>query len=338
MEKEKKIQIEISTNTILKLALAILIFWFLFIIHQIVVLFLLVLIIVAALTPLVDRMTKYMPRALAVTLLALGFLAVLIVFGFLIVPPLSAEIKQLAINLPIIISKFGPIYHNFQLSIGNYQESILNISSQVGQLTSGIYSTTIGFISGIVGLVTMLVLTFYMLIDKETINTYFYGCFSKDKQEKVAKVVTKISEKMSQWLGGHLFLMLVVGILYGLALAILGVPYSLVLAIWGGLVEIIPYLGPWLAIVPAVLIAFTISPITALFVFIAYIIIQQLESHFLTPKIIGQAVGLSPVIIILALLIGAKLMGLLGVIIAVPVAAIISVLVLDWSEIKKLWK
>jgi predicted PurR-regulated permease PerM len=335
---ENRTKIDISTSTIIKVAVIILGIWFLFVIREIVILFFLALILVAALSPLVDKIAKFIPRTLAVATLVLVMLAIFVGIGFLIVPPLVAEIKLLAINLPIITSKLGPIYHNLQISLGNYQDTLLNLSSQIGKLTSGIFATTLGFISGIVAFVTILILTFYMLVGKESIGTYVSNFIAEEKRDRVAAISGKISGKMSQWLGGHLFLMLVVGCLDGVALFALGVPYALVLAIWGGLTEMIPYLGPWLGAIPAVLIAFTVSPLAALLVLIAYIIIQQLEATFLAPKIIGKAVGLSPVIVIISLLAGAKLMGLVGVIVAVPVAAIISVLMAEWPEIKNLAK
>lgn len=332
------VKIDISAATIIKIALIILGIWFLFVIRDILVLLFIVLIIVAALTPLVDAMAKFIPRFLAVLILALVFLGALVGIGFMIVPPLIVEIKQLAINLPIIISKLGPIYHSVQVYMGNYQETLLNFSSQLGKLTTGIYSTTVGLITGVIGLLTITILSFYLLIEHETINANVYNLISPEKREKVASLVKKISTKMSQWLGGNLLLMLIIGLVDGIALWILGVPYALILGIWGGLTEIIPYMGPWLGAIPAVIIAFTVSPLTALFVLIAYIVIQQLESTFLAPKIIGKAVGLSPVIIILSLLAGAKLMGILGVIIAVPIAAVISVLINNWDEVKVLNK
>lgn len=329
-------RIDISTATIVKVALAILTLWFLYLVRDIVVLFFIVLIIVAAMTPLVDWLSKAMPRVLAVILLSLVFLGLLVGVGFLIVPPLVTEIKSLAINLPIITAKLGPLYHSIQNSISNYQEGLINVSSQLSKITSGIYSTTIGFVSGILAFLTILVLSFYMLIEKNTLMSYFSNLLPEGRRELSEQLFKKFNTKMGQWLGGHLLLMIAVGVLDGIALVILGVPYALILAIWGGLVEIIPYLGPWLALIPAAIIGFTISPLTALLVIIVYLIIQQIESQFLAPKILGKAVGLSPVIIILALLVGAKLMGILGMIIAVPVAATIAVLIQEWPEIRKL--
>jgi predicted PurR-regulated permease PerM len=205
-------------------------------------------------------------------------------------------------------------------------------------LTSGIYSTTVGFISGLLAFFTITVLSFYMLLEKNSIKMFVFNFISEEKQSQAANILDKISDKMSQWLGGHLLLMLTIGIFDGIALMIMGMPYVLILAIWGGSMELIPYLGPWLGALPAVLIALTFSPWLALIVAITYFVIQQVESNFLAPKILGQAVGLSPVIVILSLLTGAKLMGLIGVIIAVPIAAIISVLIANWPEIKNLAK
>lgn len=331
-----RVKIDISTSTIIKVALAILAIWFLYVVRDIVVLFFIVLIIVAAMTPLVEWMSKYIPRILAVIILAIIFIGVLVGIGFLIVPPLVAEIKLLAINLPIITAKLGPVYDSIQNSMSNYQEGLINVSSQLGKLTSGLYSTTLGFISSLVAFFTILVLSFYMLIEKNTLVSYFSNLFPEERRESLAQIFRKFNTKMGQWLGGHLLLMVVVGLLDAIALVALGIPYALILAIWGGLMELIPYLGPWLALIPAAIIGFTISPLAAVLIVAAYLIIQQIEAQFLAPKILGKAVGLSPVIIILALLAGAKLMGILGMVIAVPVAATIAVLIQEWPEIRKL--
>ncbi len=332
----EKVKFDISWSTIAKIALGVFAIWFLYAIREIAVLFFIVLVIVAALGPLVDRMSKYIPRVLALILLTLFFLGLLTAVGFLIIPPIVNQISQLAINLPVIITKFGPFYTNIQQSISSYQESLFNVSSQIGRVTSGIYSTTIGFFSGIVAIFTILVLSFYMLLERDSIHGFFHSIVPDEHKDRVIEVIRKISFKMGSWLRGQFMLMSIVGVLDGVALAILGVPYALTLAVWGGLTEVIPYVGPWLGMIPAIIIAYTISPLKAILVLAIYVVIQQMESQFLAPKIMGRAVGLSPVIIILALLIGAKLMGILGVVIAVPAAAAVSVILQEWPELKKL--
>lgn len=333
---ENRVKFEISTLTILKIIGVIFLVWFFYAIREILVLFFIVLIIVAAMGPLVDRMSKYIPRFLAVVFLSLVFIAILTTVGFLIVPPIIDQIRQLAINLPYLVNKFGPLYVSLRDLLPNYQEGLLNISSQLSNFGSGLYSTTIGFITGVVGFFTILVLSFYMLLEQNSLKNFLHQIVPLEHKEIIFDVVRKIGSKMGNWLRGQIVLMFIIGIIDGIALLFLGIPYALTLAVWGGLTEVVPYVGPWLGLLPAFIIALTISPWKALFVLIAYIIIQQLEGHFLAPKIMGKAVGLSPVIIILSLLAGAKLMGILGMLIAVPVAAVLSVLVQEWPELKKI--
>lgn len=335
---ENRVKLDISTPTILKVIGAILLVWFLYSIREIVVLFFIVLVVVAALGPLVDRMSKYIPRFLAMIVLAVVFFGLLTGIGFLIVPPIVEQLSNLAINLPYFINRLGPFYENFRHSVTVSQEGLFNISSQLGRLTSGLYSGTIGFLSGLVGILTVLVLSFYMLLEQNSLKNFLHQAIPLAHKDQIFDVFRKIGNKMGGWLRGQAILMLIVGILDGIALLILGIPYALTLAVWGALTEVVPYIGPWLGLLPAFLIALSVSPLKALLILVAYIIIQQLEAQFLAPKIMGKAVGLSPVIVILAILAGAKLMGVLGVIIAVPVAAAISVLIGEWSNLKKIWE
>lgn len=333
---ENRVKFEISTLTILKIILAIFAVWFLYAVRDILILFFIVLVIVAALGPLVDRMSKYIPRVLAVIILSMAFLGILVAIGFLIVPPVVVQIKNIAINLPLIAEKFGPVYQAIQSYIERSQQDLFNLSSQLGNVTGGLYSTTVGFFAGIVGFFTILVLSFYMLLEQDSIKAFLHQFTPSESKEKIFDIARKIGQKMGSWLRGQALLMLYIGVLDGVALVSLGMPYALTLAVWGGLTEVIPYVGPWLGLIPAILIAFTLSPLKALLILIAYVLIQQIEANFLAPKIMGRAVGLSPVIIILSLLAGAKIAGILGVIVAVPIAAAISVLILEWPEIKKL--
>lgn len=333
---ENRVKFDIPTSSIIKIAIAILLVWLIYTLREIIVLFFIVLVIVAAMGPLVDRMSKYIPRLLSVILLAIFFVGILTAIGFLIVPPIVEQIQQLAINLPYYVDKLGPFYENIKNALPNYQENIFNFSSKLGGLTSGFYSTTVSFIGGVIYLVTILVLSFYMLLEQNALKNFLHQVIPLEHKEKAFDIARKMSFKMGSWLRGQFILMAIIAVLDGLALFFLGVPYALTLAVWGGLVEVIPYIGPWLGFAPAFFVALAISPWKALFVLIAYVLIQQLEGQFLVPKIMGKAVGLSPVIIILVLLAGAKLMGILGMMIAVPIAAILAVLIQEWPEIKKI--
>lgn len=332
-----RVKIDISFATMLKIIIAIFAIWFLFAIREIVVLFFIVLVIVSATAPLVDKMSRFMPRILALIILSLILITLLVAIGFLLIPPVINQIAQIATDLPYYIDKINPAYYQIKTIVAHYQDSLLNFSNQLGSFTSGIYTTTVSFFGGIVAIVTILVLSFYLLLEQNSIKSSLKQLIPDEHQERLLSVINKISVKMGNWLRGQGILMLTIGLLEGIVLGILNIPFALTLAVWGGLTEVIPYIGPWLGLIPAFIVAYTISPLMAIIVLIAFILIQQLEGQILVPKIMGKAVGLSPVIIILSLLIGAKLMGILGVIIAVPVAAAISVIISEWSEIKKIY-
>jgi len=263
---ENRVKFEISTSTIIKIILAVFAIWFLYAVRDIVVLFFIVLVIVAAFGPIINRLAKYMPRALAVIIFSFVFMGSLVGIGYLIIPPVVHQLQLLAINLPIITSKLGPVFQSLQNSIVNYQEGLFNISGQLSRLGSGVYSTTVGFISGIVALLTILVLAFYMLLEQESLKKFLHEIIPLAQKEKIFDVMRKIGVKMGRWVRGQAFLMLVIGILDGIALGALGIPYALVLAVWGALTEVIPYIGPWLGLVPAFLVALTLSPLKALLV------------------------------------------------------------------------
>lgn len=335
-----RVKIDISTSTILRVVLVLLSLWFLYVVRDIAVIFFVVLVIVAALSPIVEKMSKYVPRALALVILLLVFLGVIVGIGYMIVPLVILEIGQLASNWPVFMAKLMPFLNNLGAqdlgnSLGNYQDLLMKFSNELGNLSTGIYTTTVGFVSTIVAIFTILILSFYMLLEENELKDYMDQNIPIAQKDRIFPVIRKIGLKMGDWFRGQLSLMIIIGILDGIALLILGVPYALVIAIWGGLTEGIPYIGPFLGMLVAGIVAYTVSPLTALFVIIVFIIIQQLENQFLVPKIMGKAVGLSPVIIILALLVGAKLMGVLGMIIAVPVSAVIWVLIQEWSTLKK---
>src|SRR3989339_563486 len=151
-------------------------------------------------------------------------------------------------------------------------------------------------------------------------------------QPYLLRLYGRIQLKMGQWLRGQLILSAVIFTLTFIGLTILGVNYALVLAFVAGLFEIIPFIGPWLAAVPAIFFGFLQSPIMGVSVIILYIIIQELENHLIVPKVMSKAVGLNPLIVIIVILIGARLSGITGALIAVPVATAISVFLKDFME------
>lgn len=334
-DNKERVVVNVSLRTIVSFFVVLIGIVLLYIIRDIIVLFFIVLIMVAALNPIVDRWQKDMPRSLAVGFLYLIIFLVLIAAGVLIVPPLVEQVQQFANDLPDFLRSLFPIFQSLRNVTSESQKALLSISQQLSQFGGNIVSTTLGFLGGVVAAFTIFVMSFYMLLEKEGAKKFFLSIFPSEQKEEIVETINKIGLKMGAWLRGQLALMLIIGVLDLVILLVLRVPFSLALAVWAGLTEVIPYIGPWLGLIPAVIIAFTVSPLTALIVFILYVAVQQIEAQFLVPKVMEKAVGLSPVVVILALLIGAKLAGLLGVIIAVPAAAALSVVVQEYPRLKE---
>ncbi|MBM3256695.1 MAG: AI-2E family transporter, partial [Candidatus Moranbacteria bacterium] len=141
-------------------------------------------------------------------------------------------------------------------------------------------------------------------------------------------------KKMGHWLLGQMLLNIIVGALVYVGLTLLGVPYALLLALLAAAFEVVPYIGPILSSVAGILVALSVSPLLGLFVLIMYIVIQQAENHLIVPLVMKQAVGLNPVAVIIAMLIGAQLAGALGLILAIPTTAALSVFISDFVSHK----
>lgn len=339
----KKRKIEISSLTILKIVAILIGLWLLWKIFDIILILFVVVIITATLSPTVDWLAaKRVPRILAVTLIYILALAILGGAAYLIIPPFVEQIKELTIDLPQILAKISPSLSSIREQyleqpsfVAILHRSLETLSGQLTQISINIFSTAWGFFSGLIITLAILVLTFYLLLEKDSLKNLLESILPKEKKENAFAVLRQVRVKWGAWVRGRLLLSVIVGLIVYIGLVIFGFPFALALAILAGLLDIIPYIGPTIAAVPAIIIAFFISPWLGLAVLIFYIVVNLFENVVLVPKIMQKAVGLSPVTIIVALLIGAKLAGILGIILAIPAAAGIVVLFTEWKRITK---
>ncbi|MFH0930028.1 MAG: AI-2E family transporter [Candidatus Moraniibacteriota bacterium] len=323
--------IEISSGTILRAVLILLLLWFLYLVRDILALVFIAIIIVSAIDPIVDWFQKKrVPRSLTVLVVYVAFLAVLVTTIGLLVPPLTSEIRGLGESFPQLVEKFSGYFkivrdyaasHNFQQQIANFTGSVTERLSQIG---SSVFSGTVSFIGGIFSFVVVLSVAFYMSVQEKGIKKFFASLAPEEHRDYISGLVDRIQFKMGRWLQGQLFLMLIIFVLDYLGLLLIGAPYALVLALIAGILEIIPYIGPVISAVIAVSVSFLHDPVTGLLVLALFVLVQQLEGYILTPLVMKKAVGLNPVVVILALMTGAKLGGVTGIIIAVPIATVLS--------------
>jgi predicted PurR-regulated permease PerM len=277
----------------------------------------------------VKRGDRALPRWFAILVVYLVIVGVLTVAGFLIIPPLVDQAQELWRRMPSMLDNFqtflidhGLLNHRITL-----EEAVRNAPGNPGTAV-GTVATAVGSIAGFVlAFITILILTFYLLIDSDVLYGAFARLFPREARPRVLAASKKITTKVSAWLNGQLMLAATIGGSAAIGLYLLGVPYFYVLALIAAIGEMVPVIGPIFSAAPAILAGLSVSPRTALFVAIFWIAQQQIENHLLVPKLMERQVGVSPVIVIVALLIGGSALGITGALLAVPTAAIIQVIV-----------
>ena len=320
--------INISTSTIFRIILILLGLVFLYLIRDILIIVFVAVIIAAAVNgPVSWLQRRKVPRILGVIFVYLLVLLLLALVVTLIFPTLAEQIKDLTNNFPEFMNKIGlsvnEIWGKYQIE-GNLQNLLYKVSSRLTEATSSLFATIVGLFGGLFSAVMVLVISFYLAVQEKGVKKFLISLTPKDHQHYVSDLIDRIQVKIGSWLRGQLLLMFIIGCLTFIGLYFLGVPYVLVLALLAGLFEIIPYVGPIIAAIPAVILAFLISPFLALLVVVLYVVIQQLENYVIVPQVMKKAVGLNPIVIIVVMLIGAKLAGVLGLILAVPLTASIA--------------
>jgi predicted PurR-regulated permease PerM len=276
----------------------------------------------------VPKGARALPRWFAILIIYLGVVLLMTTAGMLVVPPLIEQSQDLWRRLPSLLEQGMDflIRHRLlthRLTLEEAVQSAPGPGDAFGTITSAL---TVAF-GGIIAVITILILTFYLLVDSDTLFAGFARLFPRTERPRVEEVANKISRKVSAWLSGQLILAGVIGVSSAIGLYFLGVPYFYVLALVTAIGEMIPMVGPILSALPCLAVALTVSPRITIFTALFLLAQQQLEAHVLVPKVMERQVGVSAVTVIIALLTGASLLGILGALLAVPTAAIIQVVI-----------
>lgn len=335
MKENSTQRVEITGWSFAKLLLLILGLVFLFYIRNIVALIFVVVILVAGFSPFIKSLEKHkVPRVLAIVILYLIIFAFIGFLVYLVIPPVINQVSNFALNSSYYQNKLNNINLESFIGVFSAENNLQFVTNILSKLTGGVFNSIINIFGGAAAALTVFVLTFYILLERDSIEKFIFTFMPHDKKEHALKVYNKISTKLGNWLRGQLILAVTIGVSCYIVLSILGIPYALALAVLAGVLEIVPIIGPIVAGVAAGLVALIVGEAWQVFaIIIAYIAIQQAEAHFLVPKLMGKAVGLSPVIIIIVLTIGAVLGGIIGALLAIPVAAGVSVVIQEWPNL-----
>ena len=304
----------ISTRTILIILTSILVLWLVTQISSILLSVFVALILTLGLNPLVDWLTeRKLSRTLAVTLTYIFFLGLVVGLFAMALPLIVGQLQKLIERLPFYVSSISiPGLEEFG---GQFLETLV---SEISRATGDVVKVTLSLFSNAFSVVTVLVLTFYFLLDYPNLKEKFLGLYTRDSKKRVVDLIGEIENKLGGWVRGQLSLMLIVGLASFVGLTLLRIDYALSLAVIAGLLEIVPMIGPIVSFVPAVIVASAVSPLSVVLVAVLYILIQQLESNFVVPKVMEKAVGFSPIVTLIAIMIGGKLFGFLGALLSIP--------------------
>ncbi len=333
MKKTRTI-IEISPKTIIMVLVILLALAFIFYVRDVVFLVLFAVMFSAAIDEPIDWLNRRgVPRWLGVLFIYLVVIGLFSVTIALIIPPIVTETQSLFSALPSLFERAGGFLSSS--GIATDQSKIDSIVSTIGNSIFGssksFLSTLTGIFGGFVTIALILVMTFYLVVQENGLKRLIRSLVPVRHQPYVTSLTNRIQFRIGQWFRGQITLALVIGVISYIALRIIGVPYAFVLAIFAGLMEVVPYIGPIIAAIPAAFLVID-NPVKALIVIGAYVLINQLENHILVPRIMQKAVGLNAVVIIVALLIGGKIAGLIGIILAIPVATAISEFASDFLQ------
>ncbi|MDP3994690.1 MAG: AI-2E family transporter [bacterium] len=321
-------KIEVSHKTIIFSVLFLLLLWFLFFIRDIIFAFFAALFLMAILNPMVTKLSKIkIPRSVSIIV---TYIVVFGLFGLVIVsivPPLVEQTTNFANSLPLNLKKLG-IFTYFE---GDVAKELI---TRLGGIPAQIIKAGVSIFSNVVSVLVVLVFTFYLLQSRDKLDVQLGIFFGEEKRKELGKIIDKLEVKLGGWTRAEISLMTLVGIITYIGLVLLGIPYALPLALLAGLLEIVPVLGPFLAAIPSIIIGLSISPVMGLAVAALAFLVQQLENYVFIPKIMQKSTGVSPIITLLALAIGAKLAGVFGILFAVPVVITLQVLLTEHFNLK----
>lgn len=273
---------------------------------------------------------RRVPRVLAILSIYLAIIGVFALLAMLVIPALIDQATALWQAMPEHFASAQNVLIRYKLLVRpiTWQEVVQQAPMSAGQnAVTTVVGAVFRLIGGLIGAITILILSFYLLIEGESLLRWVSRFFPAHRRSTISAAAAESVTKVSAWLRGQLTLAGVMGTFAAVGLGILHVPFFYVIALVAAVGETIPVLGPIIGGVTAVAVALTVSARLALAVGIYFVILHQLESNVLVPKIMERRVGVSPVTVMVALLIGASLYGVLGAVLAVPTAAILAVAV-----------
>jgi len=300
------------------------------------------------LRPFVNLLSIRLPRTVAILLLYLGVIGLVTALIFIIGPELQKQFYSFTRNMPVFINEIRDMFISLQENeyVSRFQETdnfsleeiMMELANYLNNFIANIGQNLASFIGFIANALIILVIIpfvlFYMLKEGEKAPNQLLKLLPEKRQNEGREVLKAMDYALSSYIQGQILVSICVGILAYIAFLIIGLDYPLVLALVAMFTNVIPFVGPWIGTIPAVIVGLLHSPLMALLVIAVVVIVQQIESNLISPQIMGRKLSIHPLTIIFLLLVAGRFAGLLGLLLAVPTYAVGKVLVL---HLYRLW-
>lgn len=315
-------KIEISSKTIVFTIGFLLLLGVIWLIKDLIFSLFIAFIIAGALRQPVDFLEKRkINRSIASFVIYFIFVFMIFYLFVLIIPPLVGEIVILFKNLPLIVNKVSPVFST---------NSNLNfLSSNIPSLANETINLIKSAFSNVIFVTSTLFFGFYFILEKNIVSKLLGNFFDDTELSRINLIAERAQKRMSSWFWGEIILMIIVGTMTYIGLNIIGMKYALALAVLAGLLEVVPNLGPITSSIPAILIGFSYSPVLGFYCAILYLIVQQLENNLIVPVIMKKATGLHPIVTLVVMVVGGKLAGIMGVLLAIPLTIFIETILIE---------
>ncbi|MCC7365432.1 MAG: AI-2E family transporter [Dehalococcoidia bacterium] len=329
------LKLELSYRGLLTLAFGFLALWMLVQLWTVLLLIVVALIFTAALLPYVEWLVRHgSHRISAVLLVLVAIIGVLGGLAALVVPAMINEFRDLRDNLPEDARQFEEFAEDLGINTASWDLPERAEEIEWGKLISGDVAVDYGqrVVFGLVSSVTVIVLVAYLLIDAPKISGYMYRFVPPGREPEVDTILAALGRVVGGYIRGQLITSTVIGVFTLVVCLLAGVDNAIAFGVLAAFADIIPLIGAFIAIIPPVVAAFQESPQQALIVLGALLVYQQFEDRFLVPRVYGQTLNLPPLIVLIAVLAGGELLGIPGILLALPATAAGRVLLEYWLD------
>ncbi|MDD5606377.1 MAG: AI-2E family transporter [Candidatus Pacebacteria bacterium] len=327
--------LDISWESILKIFITILAFYILYSIKEIVIWIIFALIISILFEPaIIFLKKKKIPRILGTILIYIGFFGILGFLGYLIIPFFATEIRGF---IDIIPGYFEKIYPPLQ-DMGFFEATKGELSAfeqTLETMALNIFSFLFTLFGGVLSAIFIITTSFFLSLEENNIEKGIILLFPKKHEAYALSLWAKCQKKVSAWFLARIIACIFVGFISYIVFFLFNIEYPLILAVLAAILNFIPYIGPLITAILLFLILAPVNFIQAVFVLVAFFLIQQVEAYVLSPLLMKKAVGVSPSLVLISLLIGAQLWGFLGAILIIPLVGIVSEFIKEFLQRKK---